>query len=175
MNSYRIVFRNFAGLLRGISKLFQKALDCIGNRCLECLFIFCKTGIGYQQREDQAGHHQDPTAIFLNPEWFHQTISPYSNSISDNAPASDSRPQARHRHRSQSIVVKQARGFSWNSEDVYIDDDNTPKKIRKALDDAVDQAKQERKAELKQYDLAVLGVSTAQTAAEAKKIVEEVL
>ncbi len=52
---------------------------------------------------------------------------------------------------------------------------NAPKQLRKALEDAKRSAQEERDAELTKYDRAILSVWAAETPAEAKKIVEELL
>ena len=50
-----------------------------------------------------------------------------------------------------------------------------PKALQKSLEDAKRAARKEREAPLREYDLAILGVWAAESAQEAKKIVEKLL
>lgn len=65
-------------------------------------------------------------------------------------------------------------GFEFNDDRLTIRW-NAPKKLRAALDAGKRSARIERERSLKKYDLAVLGVWSAETAAEAKGIVEALL
>ena len=67
------------------------------------------------------------------------------------------------------------RGFSCDDDGDISVKWNAPKKLRKALEEAKRSAREERDAELKKYDRAILGVWAAETPAEAKKTVEELL
>ena len=65
-------------------------------------------------------------------------------------------------------------GFECDEDDVWLKYD-APKNLSQALEEAQRSAKKERDAELRKYDKAILNVSVAETPAEAKKIVEELL
>ncbi len=65
-------------------------------------------------------------------------------------------------------------GFSCDNDSISIKYE-APKAVRKALDAAKRSTREEREKNLKKYDLAVLGVWAAETAQEAKQIVEGLL
>jgi hypothetical protein len=65
-------------------------------------------------------------------------------------------------------------GFSCDDDGIGVKWD-APKDLRKALDAAKRSARQERQRSLKKYDLAILGVWSAENVDEAKRIVEALL
>jgi hypothetical protein len=65
-------------------------------------------------------------------------------------------------------------GFSCDDDSIRVKWD-APKDLRKALDAAKRSARQERQRSLRKYDLAILGVWSAENVNEAKRIVEELL
>jgi hypothetical protein len=65
-------------------------------------------------------------------------------------------------------------GFELDDDDLSLRWD-APAKLRKALEAGKRSARMERERSLKKYDLAVLGVWSAETAGEAKGIVEALL
>lgn len=67
------------------------------------------------------------------------------------------------------------RGFSCDDDGDISVRWRAPKKLCKALEEAKRSAQEERDAELTKYDRAILSVWAAETPAEAKKIVEELL
>lgn len=65
-------------------------------------------------------------------------------------------------------------GFSYNGDRLSLKWD-APKDLRRALEAAKSSARKERNAALKRYDRAILGVWAAESVAEAKQIVEQML
>jgi hypothetical protein len=66
-------------------------------------------------------------------------------------------------------------GFSCDKDSISLDYDAAPKDLREALAVAKRSARNERKQVLRRYDQAILSVWAAETAKEAKKIVEGLL
>ena len=65
-------------------------------------------------------------------------------------------------------------GFSCDEDSISLKW-NAPKDLGRALDAAKRSARKERNTALKKYDLAILGVWTAQDPQDAKRVVEEIL